>query len=174
MDFISIGQIVISHGQKKFRIHTWWVRETFYRAVDNGYKYASPVHLSLIFIVGWQIGAPRGQWKSLLFSIPETAAKLIFVCLAHACLSLRRLNQAVWLHRPAWIKIKSEYVYVCRFFFFFLQFGLKCFVVFYKNKKLIQLSKNVLFKLNSSLKTGLWNRDFYLTNVQFGRVATHM
>ena len=52
MDFISIGQIAISQGQKKFRIHTWWVIETFYRTVDNGYKYASPVHLSLIFIVG--------------------------------------------------------------------------------------------------------------------------
>lgn len=38
------------------------------------------------------------------------------------------------------------------FFFSFLQFGLKCFVVFYKNKKLIQLSKNVLFQLNSSLE----------------------
>ena len=153
MDFISTGQIAISHWQK-FRIHTWWMRETFYRTVDNGYKYACAVHLSLIFTVGWQIGAPRGRWKSLLFPTPETAAKpFFFVCLAHACLSLRRLNQAVWLHGPVWIKIKSEDVYVCRpFFFSFLQFGLKCFVVFYKNKKLIKLSKNVLFQLNSSLE----------------------
>lgn len=164
MDFISIGQIAISHRQK-FRIHTWWMRETFYGTVDNGYKYASALHLSLIFTVGWQIGAPRGLWKSLLFPIPEITAKpffFFFVCLAHACLSLRRLNQAVWLHGPEWIKIKSEDVYIYRLFFSFLQFGLKCFAVFYKNKKLIQLSKNVLFQRNSSLKRGLWNRDFNL------------
>lgn len=50
----------------------------------------------------------------------------------------------------------------------FFQFGLKCFVVFCK-KWYIWFNKNVHFKLNSSLKTGLWNSDFNLTNVWFLR-----
>jgi predicted membrane channel-forming protein YqfA (hemolysin III family) len=49
--------------------------------MGDGYEYALGIHLNLIFIVSWQIGAP-GVIAWLLFPIPEQAAvKILFVYL---------------------------------------------------------------------------------------------
>ena len=82
MDFISIGQIAISHGQN-FRIHTWWMRETFYGTVDNGYKYASAVYLSLIFTVGYKLVPSEGDGRACCFLFQKLQPNLFSLSAWH-------------------------------------------------------------------------------------------